>query len=131
VRPKRILCVEDHPDHAELLRDLLRGGGYEVDHCGRGEEVLGRAQAFAPDLVVMDINLPGMDGMAATRLLRRHDETARIPVLALTAYALPTERQKILAAGCADIVSKPMNIPAFLATVASLLTRSTGTEPTQ
>jgi two-component system cell cycle response regulator DivK len=123
VRPRRVLCVEDRPDHAELVGALLRGAGYKVEYCARGEEVLAQARRFAPDLVLMDINLPGLDGMAATRLLRGHPDTAHIPVLALTAYAMPGERQKILAAGCADIVTKPMDLPAFLATLDALLSQ--------
>lgn len=119
--PRRILLVEDHPDHAELAGDLLRAAGYEVLHCPRGEEALGFAKRFAPHLVVMDINLPGMDGMAATRLLKCHEETAGTPVLALTAYAMLSEKDRILAAGCVDVVCKPMDLPVFLAAVARLV----------
>ena len=130
MNPKRILLVEDHLDHAELAGDVLRGAGYEVAHCARGDEVLGLAKRFAPHLVLMDINLPGMDGLAATRLLQRHDETAHIPVLALTAYARPAEHAKILAAGCVGVVSKPMDLRAFLAAVAKLMARPPNEDPT-
>lgn len=120
MQPKRILLIEDNHYHAEVVIELLRGKGYEVADLPTGEQVLGVAKRLAPDLIIMDINLPGMDGMAVTRLLRRHVETAGIPVLALTAYALPEEKQKILAAGCVDVITKPMDIHAFLATVANL-----------
>lgn len=128
-QPKRILLVEDHLDHAELAGTWLRGAGYEVVHCARGEEVLGLAKRFAPHLILMDINLPGMDGMAATRLLRKHPLTAHIPVLALTAYAMPSERRNILAAGCAGVITKPIDFRSFLATVASLLPCAQSPEP--
>ena len=124
MKGKRILVVEDHPDHAELVTTLLQGAGYEVLHCPTGEESLGYSKRFAPHLVVMDINLPGMDGLTATQRLRRHEETAAIPVLALTAYAMPVEQELIRAAGCVDVVTKPMNTPAFLARVASLVGRA-------
>ncbi len=123
---KRILLVEDQPDHAELVLELLHTAGHEVVHCPTGEEALGAAKRFAPHLILMDINLPGMDGLAATRLLRRHEETVHIPVLALTAYAMPAEKEKILAAGCVDVITKPINTGAFLARVASLLGEPAG-----
>ncbi len=119
--PKRILLVEDQPDHAELMMDLVQAAGYEVVHCSTGEDALGTAKRFAPHLVLMDINLSGMDGLAATRLLKRHDETAHIPVLALTAYAMPAEQEKILAAGCVGVVTKPIDARAFLARVADIM----------
>lgn len=122
MKSKRILLVEDYPDHAAAACALLRGVGYEVAHCARGEEALEVARRFAPDLVLMDINLPGMDGMAVTRLLRSQRDTAGIPVLAVTAYALPAERERILAAGCVDVVTKPFEVRAFLATIANYLT---------
>ncbi len=121
MKPKRILLVEDHPDHAELAGDLLRAAGYDVLHCPTGEESLGFAKRFVPHLVLMDINLPGMDGLAATRRLHRHEETAAVPVLALTAYAMPAEQEKILAAGCVGVITKPIDVRAFLTQVASLV----------
>ena len=126
---KRILLVEDQPDHAELAVDVLRMAGYEVVHCAQGEEVLGAARRFVPHLILMDINLPGMNGMEVTRLLHGHDETAQIPVLALTAYAMPAEKEKIMAAGCVGVVTKPMDVRKFLATVESLTESSSSTIP--
>lgn len=121
---KRILLVEDQPDHAELAVDVLRMAGYEVVHCAWGEEVLGAAQRFVPHLILMDINLPGMNGMDVTRLLHGHDETVHIPVLALTAYAMPAEQERFRAAGCAGVVTKPIDVRAFLESVRSLLNGS-------
>lgn len=128
-KPKRILLVEDNPYHAELVLELLQENDYEVLHCPTGEQALGHAKRFVPHLVIMDINLPGMDGMAVTRLLRRHEETAGTPVLALTAYALEAEKEQILAAGCVGVVTKPMNMQHFLATVECLTERSSSTMP--
>lgn len=130
---QRILLVEDQPEHTELVVDLLQIAGYEVVHCPTGEEALGVAKRVAPHLVLMDINLPGMDGLTATRRLKCHEETAHIPVLALTAYAMPAEQEKILAAGCVGVVTKPIDVRAFLATVGSVLAeppRQLATVPT-
>ena len=83
--------------------------------------MLGAARRFVPHLILMDINLPGMNGMDVTRLLHGHAETAQIPVLALTAYAMPAEQERIRAAGCAGVVTKPIDVRAFLESVRNLL----------
>lgn len=116
-----VLAVDDNPTNLKLLRVLLRGAGYHVATAQDGEEALQLLQTLSPRLILMDIQLPGMDGLEATRQLK-HDATTRaIPVIALTALAMKGDEERIRAAGCDGYIAKPMRYQAFLATVAAQL----------
>lgn len=117
----KILLVEDNQDSREgLARRLLRRG-YEVVLACDGREGVDLAGSAAPDLILMDINLPVLDGWEATRLIRSVDETRAIPIIALTAHALTSDRQKTLDAGCDDYHTKPVELTRLLNQIESLL----------
>src|SRR5258707_4033226 len=98
----KILLVEDNQDSRDGLARRLQRRGYEVVLACDGRQGVDLASAAAPDLILMDINLPVVDGWEATRLIRAADETRAIPIIALTAHALTSDRQKTLDAGCDD-----------------------------
>ena len=114
---KRILVVEDHPDNRRILRDLLGNAGYELIEAETGEEALTALEAQRPDLILMDIQLPVMDGYEATRRIRLNPELKLIPIIAVTSYALAGDEAKALAAGCTAYVTKPFSPRALLAKV--------------
>jgi two-component system cell cycle response regulator DivK len=113
-----VLVVEDDPLSQRLMRDVLQVHGYDVLVAGTAEEGLDSARTRRPDLVLMDIRLPGMDGFAALDALRAAGETASVPVLAVTASVMLGEREKILNAGFDGYHPKPIQIPQLLAEVA-------------
>jgi len=117
----RILVVEDNPDNMLLTVMLLQSVGHEVLPAVDAEAGLALARAERPDLILMDVQLPGMDGLAATVLLKADDATRAIPVIALTALAMKGDEERILAAGCDGYIAKPMRMHEFLATVAARL----------
>jgi two-component system cell cycle response regulator DivK len=117
----RILLVEDNEMNRDMLSRRLERRGYEVIVAVDGEEGVARAKADAPDLVVMDLSLPGIDGWEATRQLKAADETRSIPVLALTAHAMAGDREKALAAGCDDFDTKPVDLPRLVGKIEDLL----------
>lgn len=118
---KRILVVEDQEDNRRILRDLLTNAGYQVLEVENGGEALGAAVAYHPDLILMDIQLPVLDGYEATRSLKAHPEVRQIPVIAITSYALSGDEGKARAAGCDDYVTKPYSPRQVLAKVRSYL----------
>ena len=107
--------------NAKLLRDVLVASGYEVVETDTAEEGITLARARVPALVLMDIQLPGMDGMAAVRELKRDPLTAKIPVIAVTASAMPLERESILRAGFDGYQAKPISVRDLLAEVRRLV----------
>jgi two-component system, cell cycle response regulator DivK len=113
-----ILIVEDNPANMTLAVFLLESAGYGVLRATDAEAGLTLARIEQPDLVLMDIQLPGMDGLQATVLLKNDDVTRHIPVIALTALAMKGDEERILAAGCDGYIAKPMRYREFLATVA-------------
>ena len=117
----RILVVEDNPDNMLLTVMLLQSVGHEVLPAVDAEAGLALARAERPDLILMDVQLPGMDGLAATVLLKADDATRAIPVIALTALAMKGDEERILAAGCDGYIAKPMRMHEFLAAVAARL----------
>ena len=119
----RILVVEDQEDNRRILRDLLTSVGYEVLEATTGEDGVVAAARHRPDLILMDIQLPGMDGIAALRELRADAATRAIPVIAVTASAMTHDRQRILAAGFDGYQTKPIRVLEFLAAVRELLDR--------
>ena len=114
---ERILVVEDNELNMKLLRDVLFATGYQTLEATTGEEAVEQAVAHAPDLVLMDIQLPDIDGVQALHRLRSDERTAAIPVLAVTAQAMQGDRQQFLAAGFDGYVSKPVNVRELIGTV--------------
>jgi two-component system, cell cycle response regulator DivK len=114
---KCILVVEDQPDNRRILRDMLSNAGYELIEAESGEEALTAVEAQRPDLILMDIQLPVMDGYEATRRIRLNPDLKSIPIIAVTSYALAGDEAKALAAGCTAYVTKPFSPRALLAKV--------------
>jgi two-component system, cell cycle response regulator DivK len=114
---KCILVVEDQPDNRRILRDLLSNAGYELVEAESGEEALTAVEAQRPDLILMDIQLPVMDGYEVTRRIRRNPELKSIPIIAVTSYALAGDEAKALAVGCTAYITKPFSPRALLAKV--------------
>jgi two-component system, cell cycle response regulator DivK len=121
--PARVLIVEDNIDNYELVRFLLERSGYDTRWARSGREGLSMTKEEKPDLILMDLSLPEMDGWTATERLKSDPETKHIPVVALTAHTLPGDRKRALEVGCDDYLSKPMNIALFVETVAKLINR--------
>jgi CheY-like chemotaxis protein len=121
-----VLIVEDNPMNMKLVRDVLLASGYVVAESTTAEEGLEIARKRSPNLILMDIRLPGMDGKAALLELRRNPATRGIPVIAVTASVLPMEREDVLAAGFDGYQTKPLSVKNLLAEVRSLLDRSAG-----
>ena len=114
---KFILVVEDQADNRRILRDLLVNAGYELIEAESGEEAITAVTARRPDLILMDIQLPVIDGYEATRRIRSHPELKSVPIIAVTSYALTGDEAKALAAGCNAYVTKPFSPRALLAKV--------------
>jgi two-component system, cell cycle response regulator DivK len=114
---ERVLIAEDNERSMKLFRDVLRASGYETLEATTGEQALGLATQHAPDLVLMDIQLPGMDGLTALRRLREDERTAAIPVVALTAQAMHGDRERFLEAGFDGYMSKPVNVADLIGMV--------------
>jgi two-component system cell cycle response regulator DivK len=112
---KRILVVEDQEDNRQILRDLLGNAGYEMIEAEDGEQALAQAAKHRPDLILMDIQLPLMDGYEATRRLKADPALRAIPVIVATSYALSGDEAKARAAGCDAYVAKPYSPRALLA----------------
>jgi two-component system cell cycle response regulator DivK len=117
VAGERILVVEDNELNMKLFRDVLLATGYRPIEATTGGEALALAAEHAPDLVLMDIQLPDLDGVQALRRLRANGRTAAIPVLAVTAQAMRGDREQFLAAGFDGYVSKPLNVRELLGMV--------------
>ena len=124
---ERILVVEDNEKNMKLFRDVLQATGYRTLEATTGGEAVELAAEHAPDLVLMDIQLPDIDGVEALRRLRADERTASIPVLALTAQAMQGDRERFLAAGFDGYVSKPVNIVELIGTVQPALRRASMT----
>jgi len=120
---KKILIVEDNPTNLRLIRMVLRNEGYGVLEATDGEEALLVAIEGRPDLIVMDIQLPKMDGLEVTKRLRQTSYFKRVPIIALTASAMDGDREKIIAAGCDEYLSKPVDTRRFPLLVAEMLRR--------
>lgn len=115
---KLILIVEDDPKNLTLFRDLLQKFGYTTIEVENGKDGVNLARIKKPDLILMDIQLPVMDGLEATKILKMDAKTREIPVLALTSYAMKGDRDRMLEAGFDGYLAKPVDVREFLATVA-------------
>jgi two-component system cell cycle response regulator DivK len=124
-----VLLVEDNPAHMKLATFLLQSVGHTVLVANDAEIGLTLARLARPDLVLMDIQLPGMDGLQATAELKAGIETRDIPVIALTALAMKGDEERIRAAGCDDYIAKPIDYREFLATVARRLVQTRAQSP--
>ena len=118
---KRILVVEDEEDNRQILRDLLATSGYEMVEAKDGEQALAAVDQHRPDLILMDIQLPIMDGYEATRRIRANPANKRIPIIAVTSYALSGNESMALAAGCDAYVPKPYSPRELLAKIREFL----------
>ncbi|MDR3691599.1 MAG: response regulator [Fimbriimonas sp.] len=121
----RILLVEDNEMNRDMLSRRLERKGYEVILAVDGPNGVDVARAGLPDLILMDMSLPLLDGWEATRVLKAGQETRRIPVIALTAHAMSGDRDKALEAGCDDYDTKPVDLPRLLAKIEVLLGATT------
>ena len=118
---KRILVIEDTEDNRQIVRDLLESAGYELVEALDGLEGVAAAEREHPDLILMDIQLPGIDGYEATRRIRAVPALARVPIIAVTSYALSGDEAKTRAAGCDGYVAKPFSPRQLLAKIREFL----------
>ena len=118
---KRILVVDDNPRNLKLAFDVLEDAGYAVVEAVNAEEAQSMIDRNLPDLILMDIALPGMDGLTLTRTIKANERTKHIRIIALTAFAMKGDNQKALAAGCDGYISKPIDIHQLPVQVAEIL----------
>jgi two-component system, cell cycle response regulator DivK len=118
---KRILVVEDQEDNRRIVRDLLTSVGYEVIEAVSGEDGVRMAETHTPDLILMDIQLPGLDGYGATQRIKANAALRQIPIIAVTSYALSGDDARAFESGCDAYVSKPYSPRALLAKIREFL----------
>jgi CheY-like chemotaxis protein len=118
---KQILVVEDNAVNLELATDLLEVNGFAVHPATTAEQALRRARELLPDLILMDVSLPGVDGLAATRVLRADPATQHLTIVALTAHAMRGDEELALAAGCDGYLSKPIDTRSFASKIAAFI----------
>jgi two-component system, cell cycle response regulator DivK len=121
---KRILVVEDNQLGLTLLNQLLKVHGYEIVQTPQGSEAIELARVEQPDLILMDIGLPDICGLDVTRLLKQDDRTKAIPIIAVTAFAMPGDEKRALESGCHAYITKPINIDNLLRAIESILSSS-------
>lgn len=117
----KILVVEDHPLNLQLVRDLLENAGFDVLHASTGEEALLAARSERPDLILMDVRLPDMDGLEVTRLLKEAPETRDLPIVVLTAFAMRADAESAYGHGCDGFMTKPINTKTFVKEVTAAM----------
>lgn len=122
----KILVFEDNPLNLELVRDILTDAGYEVYEATDGPSGMELAFRETPDLILMDLQMPGMGGLEATRQLRADERTSGIPIVAVTAHAMRGDDEKALAAGCSGFITKPIRVREFAVAVARFLEEGGG-----
>ena len=121
---RKILVVEDNDMNMQLVESLLEEGGYEIMKATSGEEALEITRdghGAAPDLILMDIHLPGMDGLSVVRAMKAEPRTSTVPILALTAHAMRGDKDRFLEAGCDGYISKPIDVKTFISSIAQYL----------
>ncbi|MBF0554247.1 MAG: response regulator [Nitrospirae bacterium] len=119
---KKILIIEDNPLNMKLASEILRRSGYKVLEAGNATDGIRIAKEDQPAVILMDIQLPGIDGLTATKMLKQDDLTKHIRVVALTAFAMKGDEERMIEAGCDGYVSKPIRYKEFLETVSSFYT---------
>ena len=117
----KVLLIEDNPMNMELATDLLESAGFQVLKAERADEGIAMAVAKQPDIILMDIALPGMDGLKATRRIKQDARTAWIPIVALTASVMLGDDDRARSAGCSGYIGKPINTRQFASTVAAFI----------
>ena len=122
----KLLLVEDNEMNRDMLSRRLQKRGYEILLAVNGEEGVAKAKSESPALILMDMSLPGIDGWEATRRIKAEAQTKDIPVIALTAHALNSDRDSALAAGCDDFDTKPVEFTRLLTKIDNLLTKASG-----
>jgi CheY-like chemotaxis protein len=120
---EKILVVEDNPMNMELFKDLLEVQGYEVHEATNGQEALDQVKSNEFDLILMDVQLPGMDGLTATKMIREDPKNKDIPIIALTSYAMKGDEQRMKEAGCNAYIAKPIDTKEFPGIVAGFLNK--------
>lgn len=118
---KTILIVEDNDLNMKLFNDLLQANGYNTLQARNGTDALGIARRHQPDLIIMDVQLPGLSGLEITRQIKADAALSTIPVVAVTAFAMKGDEVKIREGGCEAYIAKPISVPQFLDTVARFL----------
>jgi CheY-like chemotaxis protein len=121
---RKVLVVEDNDMNMQLVEFLLEEGGYDIVKAASGEEALALTRdgaAGIPDLILMDIHLPGMDGLSVVREMKTSERTRSIPILALTAHAMRGDKDRFLDAGCDGYISKPIDVKTFIQSIAGFL----------
>ena len=121
-KPKTVLIVEDNEQNMKLFRDLLEWKGYHTLQTKDGMEALKIARSHRPDLILMDIQLPEVSGLEVTKWIKEDDELKSIPIIAVTAFAMKGDEEKIREGGCVDYIAKPISVTTFLDTVVKFLT---------
>lgn len=121
---KKILLVEDNEMNRDMLSRRLKRKQYEVTIAINGEEGVAMARTTSPDIILMDMSLPVMDGWEATRTIKAAPDTQSIPIIALTAHAMSGDREKAVAAGCDDYDTKPIELPRLLGKIDALLNKA-------
>jgi two-component system cell cycle response regulator DivK len=121
--PVRVLVVEDHPLNRELAEAILERAGYDVLGAEDGESALASVAARRPDVILLDVELPGISGLEVARRLKEDPATRTIPLVALTAYAMVGDEERVRAAGCDDYVTKPIERPKLLGAVQRALSQ--------
>ena len=119
--PPLVLIVEDIEDNLILVKSLLDMADFRVVEARDGREAIAQAQAHHPDLILLDMSLPEIDGWTVARTLRQHPEFRSTLIVALTAHAMPGDREKTLDAGCDEFMTKPIDVPGFLPAITKLL----------
>jgi two-component system, cell cycle response regulator DivK len=119
----KILLVEDNELNRDMLSRRLQRRGFEIVTAADGEKGIALAVSEMPDLILMDISLPGLNGWDATKQIRRNEATASIPIIALTAHAMSGDREKTLEAGCDEYETKPVELEVLLSKIQALLSR--------
>lgn len=119
--PAKILVVEDNADNLALVKFLLERNGYHVITAGNGLEALRLARENHPDLLLLDLAIPELDGWATARAMKADPQTADIPIIALTAYTMPSDQQRALEAGCQGFIPKPINVVSFIREIGNFL----------
>jgi len=122
--PQKILVVEDNDRNRRLMRILLKASGYEVIEAATGKEAMDYLKTQKPDLILMDIQLPHTDGLELTREIKNVEATSDIPIIAVTAYAMKGDRERILEAGCDGYISKPINTREVPLVIANILEKT-------
>jgi two-component system cell cycle response regulator DivK len=123
--PKTVLIVEDNELNMKLFHDLLEADGYRTVQTRSGNDAMRLAREHRPDLILMDIQLPEVSGLEVTRWLKDDEELRSIPVIAVTAFAMKGDEERIRAGGCEGYISKPISVAKFLQTVRSLVDKPT------